>query len=153
MASPRTTDGCISQPTRVSELARPLRDCICRKKGKQRGLGSIAQGNLDDEVLEYLQKCPSWEQWHAECRRNQFKQNHGISHEEGSLGMKSEKVGYIDATNPPQRMSLHGNAGLSLIQSERLACFVKALRRGAKTWLQELAVRVRAEMARHGLPS
>ena len=36
VASPRTTDGCISQPTRVLELARPLCDCICRK-GQQTG--------------------------------------------------------------------------------------------------------------------
>ena len=29
VASPRKTDGCISQPARVLELARPLRDYIC----------------------------------------------------------------------------------------------------------------------------
>ena len=49
-------------------------------------------------------------------------------------------------------MSLHGNVGLSLIQSERLACFVKALRRGAKAWLHQLTERVRTDTDRHGLP-
>ncbi len=66
--------------------------------------------------------------------------------------MKVEKVGYIDATKPPQCRSLHGDAGLSLIQPERLRCFAKALRRGAKTWLQQLTLRVRVEIVRLGLP-
>ncbi len=96
VASPRTTDGCISQPTRVLELARPLRECICRT-GQQKGPSSIAQGNLDDDVLEYLQNCPSWERWHAELR-SQFTQNHGIGHEEVQLGMKSE--GQATSTRP-----------------------------------------------------
>ena len=61
-------------------------------------------------------------------------------------------MGYIDATKPPQCRSLHGDAGLSLIQSERLQCFVKPLRRGAKTWLQKLTSRVRDDIFRLGLP-
>ena len=103
--------------------------------------------------MEYLQKCPTWEQWHAECRRNQFEPNQSISLEEGKLRMKTEIVGYIDAENPPRCKRLHNDANLPLIKSERLAFFVKALRRGAKAWLHQLTTRVRAEICRQGLPS
>ena len=131
--------------------SRALSVAVSVAKGKK-GLGSIAQGNLDDDVLEYLQKCPSWERWHAELR-NQFTQNHGIGHEEGQLVMNSERAGYIDAAKPPQCLSLHGTAGLSLIQSERLVSFVKAFRRGAKVWLHQLTARVRSDTDRHRLPA
>ena len=67
--------------------------------------------------------------------------------------MKREFVGYIDANNPPKSKSLNGDANLPLIKSERLACFVKALRRGAKAWLHQLTARVRAEIRRQKLPS
>jgi hypothetical protein len=67
--------------------------------------------------------------------------------------MKREFVGYIDANNPPKCRSLNGDAHLSVISSERLACFVKALRRGLKTWLHQLTWRVRVEILRQGLPS
>ena len=67
--------------------------------------------------------------------------------------MKRERAGSIDAANPPQCMSLHGTAGLSLIHSERLVCFVKAFRRGAKLWLNQLTARVRSYIDRHRLPA
>ena len=66
------------------------------------GLGSIAEGFLDDDVLEYLQNCPTWEEWHEECRRTNFEPNCCISEKEGKLRMKREFAGYIDANNPPQ---------------------------------------------------
>ena len=66
--------------------------------------------------------------------------------------MKREMVGYIDANNPPTCRRLHNDANLPLIKSERLAFFVKALRRGAKAWLHRLTARVRAEIRRQGLP-
>jgi hypothetical protein len=152
--NPRERPSAASASQHEFVSSRALTVAVSVAKGKKGHLGSIAHGCLDDEVLDYLQNCPSWEQWHAECRRNQFnvRQSHGISRTEGALGMKVEKVGYIDATKPPQCRSLHGDAGLSLIQSERLQCFVKALRRGAKTWLQKLTSRVRDDIVRLGLP-
>ena len=33
----------------------------------QNGRGFIDAGTVDDEVMEYIQTCPTWEQWHAEC--------------------------------------------------------------------------------------
>jgi hypothetical protein len=121
-------------------------------KGKN-GLGSIAEGSLDDEVLDYLQKCPTWEQWHAECRRTNYEPNQCMNREEGELRMKREFVGYIDANKPPECKSLNSDKNLPLIRSERLQFFVKALRRGAKAWLHQLTARVRAEIRRQGLPS
>ena len=67
--------------------------------------------------------------------------------------MKTEMVGYIDAINPPRCKRLHNDANLPLIKSERLAIFVKALRRGAKAWLHQLTTRVRAAICRQGLLS
>ena len=116
------------------------------------GLGSIAEGCLDDEVLEYLQTDPTWEKLHAECRRNKFEPNSCICEEEGELRMKREFVGYIDAENPPRVKSLNSDKKLEPIASERLACFVMAFRQLAKPWLQQLTTRVRAEIRRLRLP-
>ena len=66
--------------------------------------------------------------------------------------MKTEMAGYIDAENPPKGKRLH-DANLPLIKSERLAFFVRALRRGAKAWLHQLTTRVRAAICRQGLLS
>jgi hypothetical protein len=122
------------------------------QKGKN-GLGSIAEGVLDDDVLDYLQKCPTWEHLAAECRRTNYEPNQCMNDDEGKLRMKREFVGYIDANNPPQCKCLNSDANLPLIRSERLQFFVKALRRGAKAWLDQLTARVRAAIRRQGLPS
>jgi len=132
--------------------SRALSVPVAVAKGKN-GLGSIAAGFLDEEVLEYLQKCPTWAQYHTECQQNNFEPNHCISPEEGQRRKKREFVGYIDANNPPKSKSLNGDANLPLIKSERLACFGKALRRGAQAWLHQLTARLRAEIRRQKLPS
>jgi hypothetical protein len=117
------------------------------------GQGSIAQGSLDDEVLEYLQKCPTWEQFDSECRLNLF-ESERVSGVDCEIDrMKQETVGYIDANNPPKYRHPHGDTNLQFIKSERLAFFVKALRRCAKPWLCSLSVRVRSEIRRRRLPS
>jgi hypothetical protein len=133
----------------------PLSVQIAARKGKN-GLGTIAEGFLDEEVLEYLQKCPTWPQWHEECRQNNFQTTtakQSVRAAERELHMKREFVGYIDAKNPPTCKSLNSDANIPLIQSERLAMFVKAFRRGAKTWLHQLTARVRGAIAREGLPA
>jgi hypothetical protein len=103
-------------------------------KGKS-GLGSIAQGSLDDEVLEYLQKCPSWEQIDSECRLNLFEPNDSVS-------------GQCDI----DRMRMTQTTALQFIKSERLGFFVKALQRCAKAWLYNLTTRIRSEICRSRLP-
>ena len=42
--------------------ASPLAVRIAAQEG-QKGLGSIVEGALDEEVLEYLQQCPRWPEW------------------------------------------------------------------------------------------
>ena len=120
-------------------------------KGKH-GLGSIVEGSLDEDVLEYLQNDPAWAQFHAESLRKDSENSGALSLGEKDLGMKHEFVGYIDADAPPRCRSLNGDAQLGLIRSERLVSFVKALRRRLKNWLDQLTVRVRNEIVRQGLP-
>ena len=43
------------------------------------GHGSILEGQLDDEFLDYLQQCPTWAILHAECKENDFMPNDCIS--------------------------------------------------------------------------
>ena len=117
------------------------------------GSGSIVDGFLDAEVLQYLQGCPALAQLYEACLENNFEPNKCISQEEGALRMKREFVGYVDANNPPQCASLNSDAKLPLIASERLISFVAALRRGAETWLHELTRRVREAIRRERLPA
>ncbi len=138
--------------SRHSFLSRPaLSVPVAVAKGKT-GLGSIAAGALDDDLVEYLQQCPTWKKSVAECLERNFQPNLGINREEGLFRMKREFVGYNDADNPPKCKSLNGDANLLPIRFERLALFVKALRRGAKNWLHQLTARVRAEILRQKLP-
>ena len=132
--------------------SRPLSVIVKVQEGKN-GLGTIVEGVLDDELLDYLQKCPTWEQLAAECRQTNYEANACMHQDEGKLRMKREFVGYIDANNPPECKSLNSDANIPLIKSERLQFFVKALRRCAKAWLDQLTARVRAEIRRLGLPS
>ena len=117
------------------------------------GPGSIIQGSIDDDVLDYLQKCPTWEKWHAECLANNFAPNDCISRAEGKKRMKSEFVGFVDANNAPKCKSLNGDVQLKFIGSERLGFFVLAMRRVAHAWLHQLTARVRAAILREHLPS
>ena len=116
------------------------------------GLGSIAEGFLEDDVLAYIQDCPSWQQLLEECRKTNFAANSCIGKKEAKLSMKREFVGYIDAQRPPKCRSLNSDGKLGVILSGRLAQFVKAFRRGAKAWLHQLTTRVRQAIAREGLP-
>ena len=95
--------------------SRALSVTVAVAQGKH-GLGSIAQGTVDYEVMEYLQKCPTWEQWHAECRRSKFYPNQRISREECHL-----RVNYIGANNTSKRTGLNNDANLPLIEFERPA--------------------------------
>ena len=125
---------------------------VAALKGKL-GPGSIIQGSLDDDVLDYLQKCPTWTKWHADCVANNFAPNQCIGREEKKLRMKREFVGYVDANAPPRCKSLNSDAKLEFIGSERLGFFVLAMRRLAKAWLHRLTARVRAAILREHLPS
>ena len=132
--------------------SRMLSVVIQAKKGK-RGLGSVINGSLDDEVLDYLQNCPTWNELHDEFLQDSSAGSRSISKAESRLQMKRELVGFVDEQNPPQLRSLNGDSNIQLVKSPRLASFVKALRSQAKPWLHQLTKRVRAEIKRQGLPS
>ena len=117
------------------------------------GLGTIAEGFLQDEVLEYLQKCDGLAQIYEACLENNFAKSNALSQKEGELRMKGEFVGYVDANKPPKCKSLNTDTNLHPIPSQRLQHFVKALRRGAKEWLHQLTMRVRTAIRREKLPA
>lgn len=87
------------------------------------GLGTILSGDLDDELLDYLQQCPTWESL-------DFAGNRPI----GSAGKKfriaREYVCFSDPDKPPKTRNLNNESKGPPLTSHRLACFVKALRVG-----------------------
>ena len=121
-------------------------------KGKN-GMGSVASGCLDEEVLDYLQKDPSWQELYAVCQKENFAPNACMSQDEGKRRLKREFVGYTDPDHPPQCMRLNSDSNLKPILSKRLVQFVKALRRCARPWLRELTERVRAAMHQVRMPA
>jgi len=112
------------------------------------GMGTIAQGDLAPELLQYLQDDPTL----AMSSTSKRKRNSSVSKNEDALGLKREFVGYIDANNPPKCRCLNGDADLAPIESKRLANFAKALRRRWKAWLEQLTERVRLAIDRESLP-
>ena len=129
----------------------PLTVVLSNAEAKN-GQGSLVQGSLEDDVLEYLQQCQTWEKLHEECRRSNFRPNSCIGTEERELRMKREFVGYVDEINPPRCMSLNSESHLKVIEAERFGHFAKAFRRLNKEWLCQLTARVRAEIVRKDLP-
>jgi len=117
------------------------------------GPGAIAEGPLDEDVLDYLQNCPTLAELHAECFANNFEPNQCINPSEAKLRLKREYVGYIDAQKPPKTRDLNADKNVPLIGSERLRNFVMALRRLNKDSLHQLSSRVRDEIRRLALPS
>ena len=94
------------------------------------GLGTILSGDLDDELLDYLQQCPTWESLHKESKRSNFAGNPSIGAAEKKFSMKREYVSLTDPDKPPKSRNLKRQSTLPPVQSHRLACFVKALRVG-----------------------
>ena len=65
------------------------------------GSPSLPKGFLDEDVLEYLEKCPTWRQLHKECSVAwSVEPNECISEAEGQLRVEHEFVEYIDAKSP-----------------------------------------------------
>lgn len=134
-------------------LSSPALSVTISAKQGEHGLGSIAEGSLDEEVLEYLQECSIWEQLQGECVRNSFKPNKCIGADEGARRFKREFVGYIDKDKPPVCTRLNNDTGLQPTQSPRLRRFGKALRRALRPWLQQLTKRLRGKIREARLPS
>ena len=102
----RMTAASASKHVFVTPLPMSVRVNVAQGKN---GLGSIVRGSLDEDVLAYLQDCPTWAVLAAECMGNNFAANHRIDATAAELGLKREFVGYVDAANPPKCGSLNGD--------------------------------------------
>ena len=68
----------------------------------KKGLGTICDGELAEELLQYLQECPSWPTLAAASTASRFAATSKSLHsDEAELGFKSEYAGIIDDENPP----------------------------------------------------
>ena len=121
----------------------PLRVRLAAQPGKK-GVGTIAEADLDPDLLCYLQTCPSWNSL-AEKHWKKGTKAKSVRAVEAALGLKSEFPGIVDGENPPTCRSLNGDKNLLLFPSERFAAFVRAIRKsgalGCNSWAAKCARR------------
>ena len=122
----------------------PLHVRLATQPGKK-GVGTIAEADLDPDLLRYLQTCPSWNSLAEKRLKTGATMSKCVRGDEAALGLKTEIAGIVDEENPPKCRSLNRDTNLQLIPSERFAAFVRALRKKWRPWLQKLGGRV-AEM-------
>jgi len=128
----------------------PLRVRLATQPGKN-GVGTIAEANLDPDLLRYLQTCPSWNS----LAENHWKRAHQakcVRADEDALGFKSEFPGFVDEENPPKCRALNKDRDLQLIPSERFAAFVRAIRKKWRPWLQQLGGKMREAVRADSMP-
>ena len=77
----------------------PLRVTLPAQYGKN-GIGTIAQGDLDPDLLRYLQTCPSWNSLAKERLQTRGCVSKCIKGEEAALRLKTEIPGFVDEENP-----------------------------------------------------
>jgi serine/threonine protein kinase len=130
----------------------PLQVLLAAQRGKN-GVGTIAQADLDPDLLRYLQMCPSWNSLAKECLQTQAPISKCIAAEEAELRNNTEIPGFVDEENPPKCSSLNSDTNLQLIPSKRLAAFVRALRKKWRPWLQQLGGKMREAVRADGMPS
>ena len=128
----------------------PLRVRLDTQPGKN-GVGTIAEADLDPDLLRYLQTCPSWNSL-AEKHWTRAPISKCVRAGEAALGLKSEFAGIVDEENPPKCRSMNKDRNLQLIPSERLAAFVRAIRKKWRPWLQQLGGKMREAVRADGLP-
>ena len=59
----------------------------------------------------------------------------------------------MDEENPPKCRALNRDTNLQLIPSERLAAFVRAIRKKWRPWLQQLGGKMREAVRADGMPA
>ena len=128
-------------------LAPPSLNVVVSEVDGRNGRGTIAEGCLDEDVLRYLQGCPSWPEYAAADNSANC-----VNPAEVRKGLKKEFAGYTDAQNPPVCTSLNSDPNLPLINSKRVAKFCKALRKKLQPWLDQLTWRWRDALNRSSLP-
>ena len=77
----------------------PLHVTLAAQPGKN-GVGTIAQADLDPDLLRYLQTCPSWNSLAKERLQTQPTISKCIAAEEAVLRLKTEIPGFVDGENP-----------------------------------------------------
>ena len=77
----------------------PLHVTLATQPGKN-GLGTIAQADLDPDLLRYLQACPSWNSQAKERLRTRASVSKCITAEEAALRLKTEIPGFVDEGTP-----------------------------------------------------
>ena len=115
----------------------PLHGRLATQPGKN-GVGTIAEADLDPDLLRYLQTCPSWNSLAEKHLETGATMSNCIRAAEAALGLKTEIAGIVDEENPPKCRSLTKDTNLQLIPSKRFAAFVRALRKKWRPWLQQL---------------
>ena len=78
----------------------PLHVLLAAQRGKN-GVGSIAQADLDPDLLRYLQTCPSWNSLAKEHLHQRASISKCLAAEETALRLKTEIPGFVDGENPP----------------------------------------------------
>ena len=106
---------------------------------------------FDPDLLRYLQTCPSWNS----LAENHWKRAHQakcVRADEDALGFKSEFPGFVDEENPPKCRALNKDRDLQPIPSERVAAFVRAIRKKWRPWLQQLGGKMREAVRADSMP-
>ena len=79
------------------------------------GYGTVAQTELDPDLLCYLQMCPSWNSLAMEHLQQRTKVSGCLTAEEAALCLKTEIPGIVDEENPPKCRSLNSDKDLQPI--------------------------------------
>ena len=130
----------------------PMHVLLAVQRGKN-GVGTIAQADLDPDLLRYLQTCPSWNSLAQKRLQTRAVTSKCVKAEEAALRLKTEIPGIVDEENPPKCRSLNSDTKLQLIPSKRLAAFVRALRKKWRPWLQQLGGKMREAVRADGMPA
>ena len=72
---------------------------LAAQRGKN-GVGTIAQADLEPDLLSYLQTSPSWNSLAEEHLRTRAPVSRCLKAEEAALRLKAEIPGFVDEENP-----------------------------------------------------
>ena len=93
---------------------RPLRISMDNQLAKY-GYATLAQQELDPDLLCYLQQCSSWNSLAVDHVQQRAKVSGCIAAEEAALCLKTEIPGFVDEENPPKCRSLNSDKDLQPI--------------------------------------
>ena len=125
---------------------------LAQQKGKN-GIGTVAQSDLDPDLLRYLQTCPSWNSLAIRRLETLETGSSCVGAEEAELRLKTEIPGFVDEENPPKCRSMNSDTDLKLVPSKRVAAFVRAVRKKWRCWNQQLGAKMREAVRVEGMPS